>query len=229
MEMAITPHDAPDGGIDYVISGKGSKFPMSEGLAGGYPGAPNSYRWHHAEDGGSESVEWGVYPLRGSDTLEVRWNGGGGVGDPLLRDPESLLVDVADGLVSTEAAQTVYGVALTSDESSVDVEATERQRALMRSERGPTSTAALSAGSVNLSFEGGAHCNACGHELGGDGEAWKAAVTPLERRMSDVAVAYTTAEDVVLREFPCPSCGVLLDTETSRACDAALLDIVEAS
>lgn len=229
MELAITPHDAPDGGIDYVISGKGSQFPMSEGLAGGYPGAPNSYRWHHAEDGGSESVEWGVYPLRGRDTLEVRWNGGGGVGDPLLRDPASLLVDVADGLVSTEAAQTVYGVALTSDESSVDVEATERQRALMRSERGPTSTAALSAGSVNLSFEGGAHCNACGHELGGHGEAWKAAVTPLERRMSDVAVAYTTAEDVVLREFPCPSCGVLLDTETSRACDAALLDIVEAS
>ena len=32
------PHDAPDGSLRYVISGKGADFPMSDGLAGGYPG-----------------------------------------------------------------------------------------------------------------------------------------------------------------------------------------------
>jgi N-methylhydantoinase B len=37
-EMAIVAHDAPDGGIHYVVSGKGTKFPQSEGLGGGYPG-----------------------------------------------------------------------------------------------------------------------------------------------------------------------------------------------
>ena len=42
-EMAIVAHDAPDGGINYVFSGKGTKFPQSEGLAGGYPGAVNDY------------------------------------------------------------------------------------------------------------------------------------------------------------------------------------------
>ena len=45
MEIGLTPHDAPDGGLHYVVSGKGADFPMSEGLAGGYPGAPNSYIW----------------------------------------------------------------------------------------------------------------------------------------------------------------------------------------
>src|SRR5690606_8822006 len=47
MELALTPHDAPDGGLHYVVSGKGINFSMSEGLAGGYAGAPNSYVWVH--------------------------------------------------------------------------------------------------------------------------------------------------------------------------------------
>ena len=47
-EMAIVAHDAPDGGIHYVVSGKGTKFPQSEGLSGGYPGGVNDYVWVHA-------------------------------------------------------------------------------------------------------------------------------------------------------------------------------------
>src|SRR5699024_3240691 len=42
-EMAVVAHKAPDGGIHYVLAGKGSKYPMSEGLAGGFPGATNNY------------------------------------------------------------------------------------------------------------------------------------------------------------------------------------------
>jgi N-methylhydantoinase B len=131
-EMALVAHNAPDGGIDYVISGKGTRHPMSEGLAGGYPGAPNSYVWVHGTDEGSdapvvategldaipgtqERVSWGVYPLRGRDALYVRWNGGGGYGDPIARDPESVLSDVRAGLVSPESAHEIYGVALVDD------------------------------------------------------------------------------------------------------------------
>ncbi|MEM9606198.1 MAG: hydantoinase B/oxoprolinase family protein [Actinomycetota bacterium] len=229
MEMAITPHDAPDGGIDYVISGKGSRFPMSEGLAGGYPGAPNSYRWHHAEDGSAVNVEWGVYPLRGSDSLEVRWNGGGGVGDPILRDPELLREDVAYGLVSTDAAAAVYGVVF-ADDGSVDEAATTSRRAAMRAERQPANGVVPADKPVNLRYDGGACCGACGHVLTADPRTpWKAGLVPLERRMSDVSCAYTTSDEVVLREWACPHCGVLLDTETTRASDPPLLDIVTPS
>ena len=38
---------------------------------------------------------------------------GGGYGDPLLRDPAHVLDDVADGLVSREAARDDYGVIFT--------------------------------------------------------------------------------------------------------------------
>ena len=42
-EYAITPHDSPIGEMGFIVSGKGVDFPMSHGLAGGYPGAPARY------------------------------------------------------------------------------------------------------------------------------------------------------------------------------------------
>ncbi|MCL4188668.1 MAG: hydantoinase B/oxoprolinase family protein [Rhodobacteraceae bacterium] len=149
-EMAIVPHKAPDGGIDYVISGKGARHPMSEGLAGGWPGAPNSYIWVHApEDGGDapvsgaegidslpgrrERVSWGVFPLRGRDALYVRWNGGGGYGDPLARDPELVRADVVAGLVGTASARRIYGVEIT--DGAVDAAATQALRTTIRQSR----------------------------------------------------------------------------------------------
>ncbi|MDP2087153.1 MAG: hydantoinase B/oxoprolinase family protein [Gemmobacter sp.] len=150
-EMALVPHKAPDGGIDYVISGKGTRHPMSEGLAGGWPGAPNAYVWVHAPEGGDgapvvasdglaalegdhQRVSWGVYPLRGRDALYVRWNGGGGWGDPVTRDPQAVADDVAAGLVSPGAALAIYGVAL-DGAGGPDAPGTERRRAAIRAER----------------------------------------------------------------------------------------------
>jgi len=150
-EMALVAHNAPDGGIDYVISGKGARHPMSEGLAGGWPGGPNAYVWVKAPDDGSQApvdgaggldeipgerqrVSWGVYPLRGRDALYVRWNGGGGYGDPLARDPDRVAADVAAGLVSTDAAGRIYGVVL-ADDGSVDGPATAARRDALRQAR----------------------------------------------------------------------------------------------
>jgi N-methylhydantoinase B len=129
MELAIMPHDAPDGGIRYVVSGKGQKHAMTDGLAGGYPGARNRYVWIHRERGGSnappfmaysfgelsgtrEDVSWGVYPLMGEDVLYVGWNGGGGYLDPIERDPHAVLNDVRARLVSREAARRIYGTVI---------------------------------------------------------------------------------------------------------------------
>jgi N-methylhydantoinase B len=150
-EMAIVAHNAPDGGIDYVISGKGARHPMSEGLAGGWPGAPNSYVWVKAPDDGSnapvdgaegldsipgdkERVSWGVFPLRGRDALYVRWNGGGGYGDPIARDPERVRKDVIAGVVSRDSARRIYGVELDAN-GAVDVAATDACRTGIRRQR----------------------------------------------------------------------------------------------
>jgi N-methylhydantoinase B len=148
-EMAIVAHDAPDGGIHYVVSGKGTKFPQSEGLSGGYPGGVNDYVWVHAPSemhnadrfaatldaipGESEPISWGVFPLMGNDALYVRWNGGGGVGDPLNRPAEKVLADIGAGLISEQAAAEVYGVV--GKNGALDQSATKAKRTALRDAR----------------------------------------------------------------------------------------------
>ena len=148
-EMAIVAHDAPDGGIHYVLSGKGPRFPQSDGLCGGYPGAVNDYIWVHAPKDGNnqghfaekleaipgedEPISWGVFPLMGDDALYVRWNGGGGIGDPLDRPPEKVMADIRGGLVSREAASEVYGVI--EKAGALDRSATETKRTELRQAR----------------------------------------------------------------------------------------------
>jgi N-methylhydantoinase B len=148
-EMAIVAHDAPDGGIHYVMSGKGTKFPQSEGLGGGYPGGVNDYIWVHAPaemhnadrfaqsldtiPGESEPISWGVFPLMGNDALYVRWNGGGGIGDPLDRPVAKVLADIETGLISEQAASDVYGVVRKG--SVPDEVATKSKRAALRQSR----------------------------------------------------------------------------------------------
>jgi N-methylhydantoinase B len=145
-EMAIVAHDAPDGGIHYVVSGKGTKFPQSEGLAGGFPGAVNDYVWVHAPKGSrsfdqsldgmpgdKQPVTWGVFPLMGSDALYVRWNGGGGIGDPLMREPEKVVADVIQGTVSERAAAELYGVIVRN--GALDKAQTDARRKALRDAR----------------------------------------------------------------------------------------------
>ena len=54
--------------------------------------------------------------------------GGGGVGDPLLREPERVALDVQEGKVTREGARRDYGVAVTAD-GTLDTASTERLRA----------------------------------------------------------------------------------------------------
>ena len=155
IEFALAPHDAPEGGIDYVVSGKGTEFSMSEGLGGGYAGAPCAFRRVRngaaAQEaaaragtngaplsleemtGEKEAVSWGVFPLRGEDALYVRSDGGGGLGDPLARPPERVRADVAAGAVSAAVAAGVYGVVLA--DGAVDAPATESRRRSLRAAR----------------------------------------------------------------------------------------------
>ena len=46
----------------------------------------------------------------GRRTLRVCYGGGDGYGDPHLRDRAAILADVADELVSSAAAESVYGL-----------------------------------------------------------------------------------------------------------------------
>jgi len=72
-------------------------------------------------------------------------------------------------------------------------------------------------------------CRACGHDLAQAGTPWKAAARLVERPMKGAGgKAYSAGAAVRLRQFCCPNCGALLDTETALAGDPFLDDVVGA-
>jgi N-methylhydantoinase B len=62
-----------------------------------------------------------------NEHLVLEMPGGGGFGDPLVREPERILDDVLDGLITAKAAFEDYGVVL-KDNMAVDHDATDAQR-----------------------------------------------------------------------------------------------------
>ena len=103
------------------------------GVNGGTPGA-RGRKWLIRADGSTEILPSKVHdvPVFPGDVLHfVTW-GGGGWGDPLLRDPELVALEVRRGLVSAEGAAR-YGVVLSG--AAVDDSATETLRTQLRGER----------------------------------------------------------------------------------------------
>lgn len=68
--------------------------------------------------------------LQRGDRIRLTSPGGGGYGDPRERDPQSVLQDVLDELVSREVAEAVYGVAL--DEAGGGLAIDDRRTADLR-------------------------------------------------------------------------------------------------
>lgn len=229
-EFALVPHDAPAGALDYVVVGKGTGFPQSDGLAGGSPGASNDYlhftganatALDRASIGSAPSpIPWGLHSLRSGEALYVRWNGGGGCGDPFARDPALVASDVAIGLVSAAAARAQYGVAL--QEGRIDIAETAALRADRLVAAGPNG------GVDGVSWRvDGAFCGRCETALARPGEAWKERALGTETPASSLSGAASSIDPrVLLRRFDCPACGVSLDCEIALPDDPFLDDRV---
>jgi N-methylhydantoinase B len=67
-------------------------------------------------------------PLHAGDTLSMFVSGGGGFGAPREREAELVARDVANGMVSLEAAARDYAVIVDPVTFRVDVDATARLR-----------------------------------------------------------------------------------------------------
>lgn len=104
------------------------------GVNGGLPGA-RSTKLLQRGDGTSEVLpsKCDRVVVRKGDLLYFNTWGGGGWGDPLKRDPESVRRDVERGLVSREGAKR-YGVALDAN-NQVKAEATQKLRKKMARRR----------------------------------------------------------------------------------------------
>lgn len=149
--LAITPHDAPS--LQGMIVGHGVEVPNSLGLFGGMEGACNLNTKLHgvgespvgritaAEDvaawpGRTEDLgpKPGFFPIEEGDVIAYSFQGGGGFGDPIDREPTRVAADVDDGYVSAEAAFELYGVVLDGS-GAVDEAATLNRRREIRRTR----------------------------------------------------------------------------------------------
>ena len=72
--------------------------------------------------------------VHAGDKLVFSTAGGGGLGDPVERDPEAVATEVKRGLISEVTARAEYGVVL-NDDGTIDTTATNEQRDKIRANR----------------------------------------------------------------------------------------------
>jgi N-methylhydantoinase B len=97
--------------------------------------------WNGGDGGGAEyflrlagsdefnSVDQIMRPVPAQSEVIIRTGGGGGWGDPFEREPDAVLTDVLEGLVSIEAAKRTYGVVIEPRAMRIDDAATRLARA----------------------------------------------------------------------------------------------------
>lgn len=56
-------------------------------------------------------------------------------------------------------------------------------------------------------------CASCNHDLAAADDSWKRLAALSERPANTLPGPYGTGQDLLLRQFACPGCGALLDTE----------------
>ncbi|MEU3982339.1 hydantoinase B/oxoprolinase family protein [Streptomyces sp. NPDC026672] len=150
-EMGLTLRGVT--GATALVMTHGAEVPNSVGLFGGWPGSTVRQLFAPGEGRSEEDLlrnhmagaehPWrelgpkpGEIPMRPGDFFAVSWQGGGGWGDPLSRDPRDVAADVACGVVTATHAEQVYGVVVSgSAADGVDTERTRERRLTVRTER----------------------------------------------------------------------------------------------
>lgn len=125
-EYAYSPLEAP---LTAIYPCDGQVAP-SKGVLGGKDGSLAS-AWIERADGSKEQLpNAAVVELQPGETIIGIDASGGGYGNPLERDPASVLHDVVEGWETAERAAKVYGVHLTETPEgfTVDQEATKAAR-----------------------------------------------------------------------------------------------------
>lgn len=139
-EIAVTVHDVDS--AEAIIMTHGAEVPNSVGLYGAAPGAMVCQQFGELDDTLQDlGPKPGRRTMTARDVFAVAWQGGGGWGDPIERNPEAVAHDVRRGVVTPEAAMRVYGVVLV--DGRPDRDATADRRLAIRAERLGAPPAAL--------------------------------------------------------------------------------------
>jgi N-methylhydantoinase B len=261
VEFASVPHKMPiePAGLNTLASG--ISLPVGRGLSGGGPGAASRnlvlrgskvrelfasgrvpLSWREIECAEVDAIEAKSFVhVNGDDVVVGVMAGGSGYGDPLRREPERVLRDVRNGLVSEEHARSVYGVVVRDGE--LEVEATEAERSRIRAER-LAEARPVDGGGGGGTVEGGTvlhpvsdtveaveadgerslRCTVCHHRFGGYEEDHKRGAVMRELPLTAISPHnFLCLPEFKLREFYCPGCGTAIASDVQRS-DEPILD-----
>ncbi|MED6310727.1 MAG: hydantoinase B/oxoprolinase family protein [Pseudomonadota bacterium] len=104
------------------------------GLYGGMPGQPSA-NYLNPDGNNQKLTSKPTMMIQEGDVFRHELAGGGGWGDPLDRDPDHVLRDVRDELVSMTSAESDYGVIIDACSMTVNETATSSLREEMRAKR----------------------------------------------------------------------------------------------
>lgn len=221
---------------------QGLQHPATLGILGGEPGAASGIAVADGEitDWAAVEAASGNSPLplpgkgmkvRPGQTMIASSQGGGGLGDPIERDPALVLTDVENGLVSEEGARRDYAVVV--KDNAIDEEATEALRRSRRRERlggrEPLARDRVRAGrrlSTHLDAENGqVVCAACGQAICAEGAPILAALPCIEAPAGErftLTSRYPGSQRFRIRHFHCPGCGTQIDVQVAVAGEPVL-------
>lgn len=236
--FAWTLHGAPE--VTQTVFAPNAQV-VADGFGGGLPGGGSGHEvWRETDvaallgegrvptrdtltAAGREllAVNQQSVTIRSGDVL-VQWiAGGGGYGDPLLREPARVAADVRDGYVTADVAARTYGVVLV--DGAIDEDATRRARAGLRRERLGTEPertvpATAPAGSSAPRRDGdGWYVPASGARLG-TGDDWRDGARKITHVAAERLAEFgarvrhrTEGHRVLIDEYYSPACGTLLD------------------
>ena len=122
---------------EIVTLNDGFKTPI-KGVLGGLNAAPTRAHIRRRDGTIVEIKGKDVYVVEHGDEISWYTSGGGGVGDPLEREPELVRRDLMWRFISKDDARNVYGVVFNDEEKfEIDYEETRRLREELKRTRGP--------------------------------------------------------------------------------------------
>jgi N-methylhydantoinase B len=230
-----------------LIMTHGAEVPNTQGAFGGWPGGTvkQSMGWGAVRNGVAVEGRWenfgpkpGLMTMTNKDVFAVTWQGGGGWGDPLDRDPDRVLADVNAGAVTSSAAEEIYGIRIV--DFVVDGPATSEKRAAIRTGRlagsdpdrtkmisGQCETVALLGPNLRVVSEGGTLkvVSAAGAILSVGSTRWRGGAVKREMVAPPKDHRISLHTELRMTSFYCPRSGSLLAVDVHRMDQQPLDDI----
>lgn len=255
--LAFTIHGVPS--TEALIMTHGVEVPNAVGLFGGFPGSCVRQRLVRSsdlikrrQDGksavGVEEIDGvveelgpkpGLIELCPGDVFELVLQGGGGLGDPLDRNPKVVARDCLDNFYSHEFAERIYGVVCSHD-GQIDEKATESLRQQILRERIASAQAPLvpqegPVGRLEHCIGGRLHfalynndiwfaCS-CGQPLAQRNGNWRQGAASYVMGNEGQSMHYTLHPQLELRGFVCPACARSLSIEVNEKSAPDLWDM----